>query len=291
MDWQNSANEIQNLIGQCKNEVKRLQRIYRGISGYQSKQMSAQSLQKGKATRAANAIARQNNPNAFLKPQYGTVGQGSADVTGQAEKLGSLRKTTRPQAQGWIGSTNGSLEEGIFSRADEVDKICKNWRSYVGNKDAAAKVQERISKYQTMIQQLQAIIDKGVSRGHITDVNADARSAAKAAGSGSAQQQYKQVAEAVDNAIKNVLNESRFGYNLKDRVAGAARGFRQGANSMQANQRSIGDATQRGVQELQQAYAHLNNAMQGNEQINIRYVMNAISVALQALNWAKTANA
>ena len=207
MDWQNSANEIQNLIGQCKNEVKRLQRIYRGISGYQAKQMSAQSLQKGKATRAANAIARQNNPNAFLKPQYGTVGQGSADVTGQAEKLGSLRKTTRPQAQGWIGSTNESLEEGIFNRTDEVDKICKNWRSYVGNKDAAAKVQDRISKYQTMIQQLQAIIDKGVSRGHITDVNADARSAAKAAGYGSAQQQYKQVAEAVERALRKVLSE------------------------------------------------------------------------------------
>lgn len=209
MDWQNSANEIQNLIGQCKNEVKRLQRVYRGISGYQSKQMSAQSLQKGKATRAANAIARKKNPNAFLKPQYGTVGQGSADVTGQAEKLGSLRKTTRPQAQGWIGSTNESLEEGIFNRTDEVDKICKNWKSYVGNKDAAKKVQDRISKYQTMIQQLQAIIDKGVSRGHITDVNAGARSAAKAADSGSAQQQYRQVAEAVERALRKVLSESK----------------------------------------------------------------------------------
>lgn len=101
----------------------------------------------------------------------------------------------------------------------------------------------------------------------------------------------KELRGIIAEEIKNVLNESRFGYNLKDKVAGAARGFRQGANSMQANQRSIGDATQRGVQELQQAYAHLNNVMQGNGQLNMRLVMNAISAALQALNWAKTANA
>ena len=216
MDWQNSANEIQKAIGSYTNEVKKLTRVYNSITGHQAQGWSDERKAKAAQTRAFNKDWKAQNGQ--TGPQWQNRGAGSGPD--MSAKLGGKSRerandvATRT-ARNLAGGGHVNLEEGWFgnlfkknNQPDEVDQICQNWKSYVGNTDAAQKVSAKIQEYKGMIQQLKAILAKGREGGHIVDTQAQQRAAMRAARNG-ANTTYQKVAEAVSRAIKEVLSESK----------------------------------------------------------------------------------
>ena len=225
MDWQNSANGIQDTIRSYTNEVKRLTRVYNAITGHQAQGWSDERKAKAAQTRAFNKDWRAQNGDTNTMWQNRGAGSGpdmSSKLGGKSR--GRASDVVNKTAANLAGGGHVNLEEGWFSnlfnrnqQPDEVEQICQNWKSYVGNQDAASKVSAKIQEYKGMIQQLNAILRKGREGGHIVDKSAQARAAMrnarKAAGTGAAGgQTYAPTGtleEAVARAIKKVLSEAK----------------------------------------------------------------------------------
>ena len=230
MDWQNSANEIQNTIGAYTNEVRRLTRVYNAITGHQAQGWSDERKAKAAQTRAFNQNWKAQNGQTGPRWQNRAVGSGpdlgskfAGKSRGRATDV--VDQTAQNLAAGGHTNLRKGLEEGWFNRnqqPDEVDQICQNWKSYVGNTDAAQKVSAKIQEYKGMIQQLKAILAKGREGGHIVDTQAQQRAAMRAArknaGTGAPSTTYaptgtgtleESVERAVARAIRAVLNENR----------------------------------------------------------------------------------
>ena len=226
-DWANSANEIEGYLRQYSNEIKRLQGVYNKLIGKQSAAWSDERKQKAAATRAFNSNYRKANGMNSNNPVWTSQSNGGID----SSKYDAARKNRRNDyntvaAKGsspWgAGSIMGNLEEStneaflsnLFNRGrnqqnDEVEQICRNWKSYVGNQEAAQKVLDRIEEYKGIVSRLKGIIQQGVSRGHIKNIGAERNAAMRQARkSQGGEYPYKQVAEAVDNAFRKVLNEA-----------------------------------------------------------------------------------
>ena len=227
MDWENSANEIQGYLRNYTNEIKRLQGVYNRIIGKQSSAWSDETKRKAAATREFNSNYRKEKGISSKSPVWANQPKGSIDST----KYDAARKNRRNDyntvaAKGsspWgAGSIMGNLEEStneaflsnLFNRGrkqqnDEVEQICRNWKSYVGNQEAAQKVLDRIEEYKGIVSRLKGIIQQGVSRGHIKNVGAERNAAMRQARKNQGgEYSYKQVAEAVGNAFRKVLNEA-----------------------------------------------------------------------------------
>lgn len=226
MNWTNSANEIQGYLRRYGNEIRRLQGVYNKLVGKESAAWSDERKQKAAATRAFNSNYRKANGMNSNSPVWTSQSNGSID----SSKYDAARKNRRNDyntvaAKGsspWgAGSIMGNLEEStneaflsnLFNRGnnqqnDEVEQICRNWKNYVGNQEAAQKVLDRIEEYKGIVSRLKGIIQQGVSRGHIKNIGAEKNAAMRQARKNQPEPPtYGKVAEAVDRAFKKVLNE------------------------------------------------------------------------------------
>ena len=93
----------------------------------------------------------------------------------------------------------------------------------------------------------------------------------------------------VADSVKKVLNEME-NEGLGDRFRGAVQGFRQGAESMNTTTNAINEVVPQAKQKLQQAYQHLMDIYQGKAEINVKFLVDAISAAKTALSYVNAAN-
>ena len=214
INYANAANGVYDIIRKYTNVISRLSKIYRAITQQQSKSWTPEQKAKAAKTRAFNKSYAQQNPmgkrysdaaanGSFDPNSKGYMGQSLAGAqTNRAVERNQRART----GQNWFGLEE-NVDEAFFGGQDEVDQICKNWRQYIGNQDAANKVLQRINEYKQVVGQLKAFIKKGIDTGHVVDnrrAYMKARSSAASASNGGSMQQ---VAESVDRAVRNAFRK------------------------------------------------------------------------------------
>ena len=208
INYANAANGVYDIIKKYNNVISRLSKIYRAIIQQKGNSWTPEQKAKAAKTRAFNKSYAQQNP--MGKRYSDAAAHGSFDPNSKGFMGQSLRGSSADRKAEYTGRANKGqswmVQEGIFG-SDEVEQICRNWRQYVGNQEAANKVLARINEYKKVVGQLKAFIKKGVDTGHVVDnqpsYNSKRRSSSLYSWDGTA----PQVAESIDRAVKNAFRK------------------------------------------------------------------------------------